>query len=195
MVRLRSLCVFLLLSGPLCARDPLAKVGDFSLPDAQGKKHTPKEWKGSKAIVLIFLGTECPVSNGYAPTLTRLAERYGPRGVLVLGVHPDPDVTAEVARKHAKEYRLSFPTLLDPTQTLARQTGVRIMPEVAVLNPAGEMLYRGRIDDRYALDGKRRDEPRTHDLEDALTAILAGRQPSPRATRAFGCPLPRPIQN
>ena len=51
------------------------------------------------------------------------------------------------------------------------------------------MLYRGRIDDRYSPDGKRRNEPRTRDLEDALDAVAAGRKPAVSETPVFGCPL------
>src|SRR5437868_1032259 len=73
---------------------PLPHVTRFSLPDLTGRQHSPAEWRGHKAVVLIFLGTECPVSNGYAPVLARLARAYQPRGVAFYGIHADPDVTA-----------------------------------------------------------------------------------------------------
>jgi peroxiredoxin len=177
-------------AAPARATAALPRVKSFSLNDAAGRTHTPAEWKKRKAVVLIFLGTECPVSNGYAPEMSRLARAYGTRGVLLWGVHPDPDVSAAVAARHARTYRLDFPVLLDPEQRLAGQTGVRVVPEAVVLSADGQVLYRGRIDDKYALDGKRRDEPRTRDLRQALEAVLAGRAvPVPR-TPAFGCPLP-----
>src|SRR5579883_1574004 len=112
--------------------DVAPRVGDFALNDAHGARHTAKEWAGRRAVVLLFLGTECPVSNGFAPEMTRLAKAYGPQGVAVWGVHPDPDVTPEAAARHAKEYALDFPILLDPRQTLARRAGVRVTPEAVV---------------------------------------------------------------
>jgi peroxiredoxin len=172
------------------AKPAVGRVQGFDLPDARGPRHTAAEWTGRKAVVLFFLNTECPVSNGYAPAMTRLAREYGPRCVVVWGVHPDPDVTAAAAAAHAAEYKFPFPVLLDPAQTLARQAGVRVTPEAVLLGPDGRVLYRGRIDDRYALGGKRRETPRTHDLQDALDAVLAGRAPAAAETRAFGCPLP-----
>jgi peroxiredoxin len=174
----------------LAAATPPVKVKDFHLTDAQGKKHSPAEWRGKKAVVLFLLGTECPVSNGYAPVMEKLFRHYGPKGVAFYGLHPDPDVTAALAAKHAAEYHLTFPILLDPAQVLTKQTGAKVVPEAVVLSPAGLVLYRGRIDDRYSADGRRRLEPRTHDVADALTAILAGRRPAVRQTPAFGCPLP-----
>ena len=51
-----------------------------------------------------------------------------------------------------------------------------------MVSPTGQVLYRGRIDDRYAGDGKRRDEPTTADLQGALDAVLAGEAPAAHQT-------------
>jgi thiol-disulfide isomerase/thioredoxin len=174
-------------------------VKDFALLDPKGGRHTPAEWRDRKAVVLIFLGTECPVSNGYAPTVVRLAKAYAPKGVAVYGVYPDPDVSAADAVKHADEYKLSavareLTFLLDPHQVLPAQTGVTRVPEAVVLTPAGIVRYRGRIDDKYSLDGRRREEPKAKDLENAIEAVLAGKAPEPAETKAFGCPLPPPAK-
>src|SRR5262245_15324828 len=179
---------------PRAGEKPAAAVKDFALPDAQGRKHTADAWKDRKAVVLVFLGTECPVSNGYSPEYRRLTAAYAGKGVLFYGVHPDPDVTAEVAARHAAEYRLPFPVLLDPTQGVAKQAGVRVVPEAVVLSPKGQVLYRGRIDDLYTPDGRRREEPKTRDLEEALRAVLAGKAPPVARTQAYGCPLPQPVK-
>jgi hypothetical protein len=63
-----------------------------------------------------------------------------------------------------------------------------------VLAPSGQVLYRGRIDDLYTLDGTRREAPRTRDLEEAIQAVLAGKPPPVAQTKAFGCPLPEPVK-
>jgi peroxiredoxin len=170
----------------------LPQVKEFSLQDVSGNRHSPAEWAGRKAVVLVFLATECPVSNSYAPVLKRLAAEYQPKGVAVYGVHADPELSAAAAIKHAAEYGLSFPLLLDPQQVLARQTGATRVPEAVLVSPQGQVLYRGRIDDRYAPDGRRRDEPRVHDLKEAIVAVLAGKAPARDRTPVYGCPLPPP---
>jgi peroxiredoxin len=168
------------------------QVGQFSLGDAKGAQHTADEWRQSKAIVLFFIDTECPVSNGYAPDMQRIADKYVARGVKCYGIHCEESTTAAIAGKHAREYSLAFPILLDPAMTLAQAVAARVTPEAVVVSPAGSVLYQGRIDDRYASDGKRRDEPTARDLEDALAAVLAGKQPAVKVTKAYGCPLPTP---
>jgi peroxiredoxin len=175
----------------LSAETSLATIPRFSLSDAQGTIHSRDEFRAAKAVVLVFLGAECPVSNGYSPSFRQLHEQYAKRGVVVLGVHCDATLTALAAREHAKQYELSFATLLDPQQLLAHAAGVRVTPEVVVARPGGEVVYRGRIDNKYSLDGKRRDEPNQFELTAALEATLAGRLPDVRETKAFGCPLPR----
>ncbi len=179
-----------LLMGVIVAAGPTGKVDDFRLRDAQGKEHTIKNWRGHKAVVLVFLNPECPVSNGYAPELQRLRRAFPEKDVLLYGVYCDPDLTADQVTKHAKEYGLNSPLLLDPQQKLAAATGVRKSPEAVLLTPDGQVRYRGRIDDRYTPDGKRRQEPRRRDLEEALREFLAGKAVTVAETPVFGCPLP-----
>jgi peroxiredoxin len=169
-----------------------AEVRDFALADVKGHPHTAAGWKDKKAVVLLFVATECPVSNYYTSEYVRLAKAFADKGVQFYAIHPDPDVTAADAAKHADEYRLPFPVLLDPTHTVTRQTGVKVVPEAVVLSPAGRILYRGRIDDRYNARGVRREVVTTHNLEDALTAAVAGKVPAVSETSAYGCPLPKP---
>ncbi len=169
----------------------LGRIAQFSLQDAQGMTHTRKTWQAAPAVVLLFLGIECPVANGYAPEMTRLSKEFVDRGVVFVGVHCDPDVTAKLATQHAREYQLTFPILLDPEQKLAKPAGVRMMSAAVVLLPDGEVVYRGRIDDRYTEQGKRRLEPTTHDLKTAIETVLSGKKPEPAETKTYGCPLPK----
>jgi peroxiredoxin len=139
----------------------------------------------------VFLGTECPVSNGYAPELERLHQRYKGRDVVFCGIHCEPDVSLEKAKRHAQEYGLTFRLALDHEQRVAKAAGVRIMPTAVVLGKDGQLLYRGRIDNRYSEKGQRRPEATTHDLDVAIAAVLAGKRPAVPVTEPFGCPLPK----
>jgi thiol-disulfide isomerase/thioredoxin len=176
----------------LLAAAPLGDVKDFALTDVAGKKHTAQAWPKQKAIVLLFVSTDCPVSNFYAPEYARLAKLHADKNVLFYAIHSDPFTTAEEAAKHAVNFKLTFPVLLDPAHVVTKQTGVRVVPEVVVLTPAGRIVYRGRVDDRYSADGVRREVPTTHELADALAALLEGNMPAVAETKAYGCPLPEP---
>jgi peroxiredoxin len=162
----------------------------FDLQDTQGVHHTPAEFRQSKAVVLAFVATDCPISNSYAPELGRIYAAYTPRGVSFYAVQSDPAVSLEEVRKHAREFGFPFPILLDRKQQLARLAGATATLEVAVLSPSGELLYRGRVDDRTVDFGKTRPRAVRQDLRIALDEILSGKPVTERFTKAIGCAIP-----
>src|SRR6266540_3049453 len=169
-----------------------APAWDFDLLEAAGRRHTAREWKDARAVALFFIAAECPISNRYAPEINRIVADYATRGVAFYGVHSDQDVGAEASRRHARDYGFDFPVLLDPAQTLANQTGVTLTPTAVILSPAGELLYRGRIDNRYLDFGKYRAAGVKPDLRLALDAVIAGKPVAEKYTKAIGCALPPP---
>ena len=161
----------------------------FALHDTEGVEHRQNEWAQARAVVLFFVTTDCPLSNGYSPEMNRIEQAYASRGVVFYAVQGDTTIPDEEVRKHAREYGYRFPALLDPQQVLAHHTGATVTPEAVVLSPEGVVLYLGRIDNRVEDFGKVRIAATEFDLRDALDAILAGRPvPHPR-TRALGCAI------
>jgi peroxiredoxin len=158
--------------------------------DVKGRTQTPLAQPDKKATVLFFLLPDCPVSNSYAPEIERVCIAYEAKKIAAFVVHADPDVTLEQAKKHAKDYGLSCPVLLDPTHVLVKKAGVKMAPEVAVLGPDCKVLYRGRIDDWYVDYGKRRGEPTQRDLRNAMDAVLQGKAVATPTTKVIGCYLP-----
>lgn len=163
---------------------------DFELLDANGRKHTAREWKSARAVALFFIAAECPISNRYAPEINRLVAAYSVKGVAFYGVHSDPDISPAAALRHAQDYGFDFPVLLDPAQTLAGKTGVILTPTTVILSPEGELLYRGRIDNRYLDYGKYRGAGVKPDLRLALEAVIAGKPVPEKYTKPVGCALP-----
>jgi thiol-disulfide isomerase/thioredoxin len=163
---------------------------DFSLSDAKGITHTAAELSREKATVFIFVATECPNSNSYAPILARLYREYAPRGFAFFNVYSDPSDSMSAVRKHDADFEVPFSALLDPHQTLARETGARSTPEVVILGSQGQQLYRGRVDNRFIEPGKTRYQPTENDLEEALQAIVQGKPVPHPVTRTIGCAIP-----
>lgn len=166
--------------------DSLAKL---RLQDAAGHPVRFAFASNDKAIVLLFVSVECPISNSYAPEFKRLAKEFEPKHILVRVVYPNPDETTETIRKHLKEYDLPGNAWRDPFHDLVKLAGVSITPEAAVLNSKGNVLYRGRIDNRYAALGVARPEATEHDLRDALKAVADGKPVAKKTTRAIGCSI------
>jgi hypothetical protein len=156
--------------------------------DTNGAKREPLADRGQKATVLIFVMHDCPIANSYAPELARIAGDYAPRGIEFFVVYTAE--TPQQAAAHLAEYKLPLTGLCDSELKLARFAGATVVPEAAVFSRTGELLYRGRIDDRAVRLGAVRPEPRRRDLRLALDAILAGRKVAPRFTTAIGCYIP-----
>lgn len=168
------------------------KLDGFKLKDAAGKTRTLAEFKDQKALVFVFVGTSCPISNSYAVPLSKLAASYRDRGVQVLGVNANPDETLAVVAKHAEEYRLDFPVLKDADQSLANRLAVKVTPEAFVLDQSRVLRYRGRLDSAYTSRTKQRKDPDCGELQAAVDAVLQGKQVATPVTYAFGCALVRP---
>ena len=168
-----------------------AAMPPFSLADTTGRVHTPAEWDAKRAVVLLFVSTDCPLSNRYVPELKRIESAYGPRGVAFYAVQGDATIAVDEVRRHAKEFAYTFPYLLDPSESLATYTGATATPQAAVLSPRGDLLYLGRIDNRLEDFGRERVQVTQFDLRETLDAVLAGK-PVPHArTKALGCAITR----
>jgi redoxin len=142
----------------------------------------------AQPTVFVFTTTDCPISNRYAPEIQRLASLFEGRVAFKL-VYPVPADTDAAIRDHVRKFGYTFEWARDPKQQLVKQTGVTVTPEVAVLDAAGRLAYRGRIDDRYIAFGKDRPQPTVHDLERSLEAVLAGKPVPIKETQAIGCIL------
>jgi hypothetical protein len=155
------------------------------LTDSSGQVVEPLAVRGQKATVLFFLTTECPIGNRYAPEISRIVGDYQLQGFVFHAVYAH-ETSAEIT-EYQREHKLSLGALLDPELKLATLTGATVTPEVCILSPDGEILYRGRIDDRAVKFGTVRLEPRVRDLRLALDAVLAGKPVAEKFTRAIGC--------
>jgi enediyne biosynthesis protein E4 len=169
------------------AQEPLSTV---TLLDLEGRPVKPLEGGTVKALVFVFVSVNCPIANRYAPELKRLHEAFAPRGVGFRLVYTEREATAQSIRNYQAEYGLAAEALRDPQHMLVKLVGARVTPEAAVFVPGasgGQLVYHGRIDDRYVELGRMRPAPTSRDLNDALEAVLAGR-PAPRETApAIGC--------
>ncbi len=145
----------------------------------------------TRGLVLVVLGTDCPISNRYVPTLNAIATSA--RDVAFFGVVSDAAATRATAQRHRDRFRIAFPVLLDGDGTLAAHLGPTHVPEAFVFDAAGRPVYRGRIDDSWVRIGVPRPRPRTHDLRDVVTSIVAGDPPAWRRTQPVGCLFERPV--
>ena len=161
-------------------------VADFKLPDAAGGKHSLASVKGAKGTVLIFVSTQCPVSNAYNERMQQLAQDLKARGVAVVGINSNATEAPDVVRAHAAEKGLTFTILKDNGNKIADQLGATRTPEVYLLDANNRLVYRGSID-----NSRNAQSVTTNHLRDAVEAMLAGKPIANAHVRAFGCSIKR----
>jgi peroxiredoxin len=168
------------------------RVHPFTLMDISGKDWSWKDHSTSKAIVVLFIGTQCPINNAYMPLLAELHKTYAPRGVTFVAINANCQDTPVRIAAHAKEHGIPFPVLKDTANRVADLFAARRTPEAFVLDANGRILYRGRIDDQFGI-GYRRTQPTRRDLAEALDEVLAGKPVSQPRTQVAGCAIARTL--
>ena len=94
-------------------------------------------------MVLLFVQTDCPISNRYAPTIARLHARFQPQGVAFYLVYPDRREDADAIRRHGREYGLPGQALRDVQHILVKRVGATVTPEAVVLGARGQRRLSG----------------------------------------------------
>jgi thiol-disulfide isomerase/thioredoxin len=154
--------------------------------DLTGKQVDPLHADPGKAVVLIFIRTDCPVSNRYAPTIQRLSAEYSEKVAFWL-VYPDKEESSATIQRHLQDYKYKLPALRDPQYSLVKLSKAQVTPEAAVFDAGGQLVYHGRIDNWYQDFGHARAGPTTHELDDALQAVVQGKKPQVTTAAGIGC--------
>src|SRR5260221_3530233 len=150
---------------------------ELMILDTAGVPHALRPNHDRAALVVVFLGTECPIANGCIPELNRQYAQLveADSHAAFFGVISDRSVTRAAAAKHAAQFKIKFPVLFDASNELAAALKPTHTPEAFVIDRDGRLAYRGRIDDLYAGLGKKRTEASRHDLAEAIADVLAAR--------------------
>ena len=146
----------------------------FKLVDSTSDRH----------IVQIFSQDEKHV---FATILAVPNYRLKPTDHTVITFTERASDSPQAIRKYLQDYGYRLPALRDPEHALVKLAHVQITPEVAVFDREHHLAYEGRIDDRYVDFFRQRPAPTTHELEDALRAVLAGKPAARGEVRGVGC--------
>lgn len=183
--QLRTSLLSVLSMASLVLTLPLSTAAQKTALHLDGSAADPFQQASSKPVVLVFLRTDCPVSNRYAPSIQKISSHYGDKVGFWL-VYLGQTASAEKIRQHEAEYGYKLPALRDPQHALVAQAQVQVTPEAAVFDAQHRLIYHGRIDNLYVEIGRSRPSATTHELDDAIQAALSGKTPPPNAP-GVGC--------
>jgi peroxiredoxin len=203
---MRTMSIFILTvgmaAGACCQTShPILALGspapDFALPGVDGKVHKLRDYAASPVLAVVFTCNHCPIAQMYEQRIERLYEEYGKRGVAVVAIQGnDPnaliineldcsdisDTLAEMKIRFAYKH-LHYPYLYGgDTQAVTRAYGPQATPHIFIFDKDRRLRYEGRIDDNYRME-----QVKTHEAQDAIEALLAGKPVLVTHTGAFGC--------
>ncbi len=169
-------------------------ISPFKLRDPRAQKDVSfGDFKSKKAIVVVFLGTECPINNLFLPVLAKMHKEFSSQGVQFLGINSNVQDTSGEVANHARLNDLPFPVLKDVGNKVADNFKAERTPEAFLLSPKGMILYRGRIDDQFGINYQRPNKPTRRDLVEAIKETLAGKKVSIAKTKVEGCLIGRNV--
>jgi peroxiredoxin len=165
---------------------------DFNLPGTDGGVHSLTDFDGAKVGIIFFSCNHCPYVVGSEDRMIAFAKKYAPKGVKMIAInsnetenHPTDSMPHMIER--ARERDFPFAYLRDDDQSVALAYGALRTPHYyAFAKDAGGkwlLRYTGRMDDNPRTPG----QEKTHELADAIDALLDGREVAVPITNPIGC--------
>ena len=169
--------------------NPDQNIGDqapawVDLPGVDGKTHSLSDLQDAKAVVVVFTCNSCPYAVDAEDRLIALYKICKDKDAALVAINVnkvEEDLMPAMIEK-SKEKKYQFPYLFDESQQIAKKFGARYTPEFFILNKDRKIAYMGSLDD--SPNGKA--VTKTY-AQDALNAVLAGKNPAVKETVPIGC--------
>ncbi|NNC49710.1 MAG: thioredoxin family protein [Flaviramulus sp.] len=193
-------CLVLLISAFAIVKAPIEdgyKIGDiaedFSLKNVNGKMVSLADYKDAKGFIVTFTCNTCPYAVAYEDRIIALDKKYAPKGYPVIAIMPNnvavkPGDSFDAMQKRAENKGFTFPYLIDAKQTVYPKFGATKTPHMYVLEKTKKgnvVKYIGAIDDNY----QNASAVKTKYVENAVDALLIGKEIEQTETRAIGCSI------
>ncbi len=167
-----------------------APAPDFNLPSVDGRNYFLRDFQDKKVLVVLFTCNHCPYVQAYEQRLIAIQSDFSSQGVALVAInsnetknHPEDSFPNMVVR--AKKEGFNFSYLRDETQEVADAYGAHYTPEAFLFDKERKLRFTGRIDDNW----RDADKAKSHDLRDAIEALLAGNEVRLSETHAIGCTI------
>jgi len=177
-------------SGPATIGQP---APDFTLQGADGQKHSLSDYKG-KFVVLEWTNPQCPFVHKFydSGTMQKLQKEETAKGVTWLRINSSAEgkegyQTADALAAYVKNKEVAATeSLLDPTGRVGHLYGARTTPHMFVIDPKGELIYAGGIDDTPSADIADIATAKNY-VTAALDEAMSGKPVTTPTSQPYGC--------
>lgn len=168
-------------------------IEDFSLKNIDGNMVSLSDYKNAKGFIITFTCNTCPYAVKYEDRIIALDKKYSEKGFPVIAIMPNnpkvkPGDSFEAMQKRAKTKGFTFPYLMDEGQKVYPKFGATKTPHMYVVQKTKkgmQVKYIGAIDDNY----QDASAVKQKYVEDAVDALLEGKEVKEKMTRAIGCSI------
>lgn len=176
-----------------------AQAPDFNLKGIDGKNYNLKKFAKADVLVILFTCNHCPTAQAYEDRVIQFVNDYKDKKVTLVAIQPNSDRSVRFDELgytdlsdsydemilRAKDKKYNFVYLYDGgTQEIAHKYGPVATPHVFVFDKSRKLQYQGRIDDNEHIGRQT-----THELTDAVDALLMNKPVSTQNTKTFGCSI------
>jgi peroxiredoxin len=173
------------------------RVGDqapeFTGADSHGQTHKLSDYRG-KFVVLEWHNNGCPYTKKHyeSGNMQRLQKEWTAKGVVwftIISSAPGTQgyVTADQENDYMqKMHAVPTAAILDPSGQIGHLYGAKTTPHMFVINPQGQVIYNGAIDDKATTDVSDINGANNY-VSDALQQAMSGQAVAVTSTRPYGC--------
>ncbi len=165
---------------------------ETTLRNANGNSTTLKGAEKENGLLVMFSCNTCPFVIKNEP-ITKKTMEYATAhhiGMVIINSNEaqrsDAD-SYEAMKKFAKEQGYTVPYVVDENSKLADMFGANHTPEVFLFNNKHKLVYKGAMNDNPS-------DPKGYKkmyIEDAINAMVAGKEVDPKTTKSVGCSIKR----
>lgn len=168
------------------AYDVGSVVEPFSLKNVEGKEVNLADVLGKQIVVLDFWNCQCPVSRAYETRLIELQKKYSTKEIAFFAVDSNSNNDEKMIKDYAAENKLTYPVLKDWNNVIADKFEAAVTPHVFIIGKDKMVKYIGPIDDSQDTS-----KVKSKLVENALDALLAGKEVTVTKQKPFGCAIKR----
>ena len=183
--------------GPWAAAVRAAGVGqpapNFDLIDVSGKRVTLAEFKG-RHVVLEWTNPGCPfvVKHYGSQNMQALQKEFTAKNVVWLSIsstakgHYDYREPVALGSQYKEWGSAQTALLMDDSGKVGQAYGARTTPHMYVIDPAGQLVYAGGIDDKRSANPADVKTAKNY-VRAALGESMAGKPVSTPTATPYGC--------
>ncbi|HEY3781495.1 MAG TPA: redoxin domain-containing protein [Fimbriimonadaceae bacterium] len=166
---------------------------NFTLSASNGKQISLESYRG-KFVVLEWTNKDCPFvkkhyNSGNMQATQEKAKEMGAVWFTIISSAPNAQgyMSADQVNQYRTENKVkSVATLLDSQGTVGHMYNARTTPQIVIINPKGEVVYNGAIDDRPSPDPESLNGAKNYALA-ALKEAMSGQPVAVSTSRPYGC--------